>query len=312
ALGWGLGRALSADLALATQQISDLGTERVLRGGARVARPARFAAVAELGQAIEALAERFRIFAAAQERAIEAREAAQRMKGLLFASVSHDLKSPLSAILGLAELVQSEPLDPAQVESLEMVLSRGRELLALIETILDAARVEAGQLALIPQRVPVAELVRAALAKAGDLHGRRDVEVLVDLAEDLPDLEVDPTYGARALGVLVAHAAATAAAAGERLVRLRATVAGPGAAGAPTQPAGPPLLRLDVEHAPSSLRPSLLEDQLAGRSATRGRGLVLALGLARSIVELHGGRVDVGRGPHGAAIASFALPVARD
>src|SRR5205814_7711666 len=111
-----------------------LGTEVVLRGSMEIARPARFEVVARLGRAIEVLAERFRVFAAAHERALEARETAQRMRGLLFASVSHDLKSPLNAILGFAEIVGREPLSPAQKESLLLIETRGRELLALIET----------------------------------------------------------------------------------------------------------------------------------------------------------------------------------
>src|SRR5262249_56857985 len=102
-----------------------------------------------LERAIELLAERFRVFARAQERAILAREAGTRTRGLFFASVSHDLKSPLNAILGFAELVRQDTLTPGQAESLEVIDRRGRELLALIETILDAARVEAGQLALV-------------------------------------------------------------------------------------------------------------------------------------------------------------------
>src|SRR5678815_287025 len=106
------------------------------RGGRLSVRPPRFSVIGELESAIERLAERFRVFARAQERAILAREAATRMRGLFFASVSHDLKSPLNAILGFAELVRLEPLTTGQAESLDVIARRGRELLALIETCL--------------------------------------------------------------------------------------------------------------------------------------------------------------------------------
>src|SRR4030095_2481752 len=149
-LGSMLGTALCRDLRAATRAGRELGTEAVLSGGTRVVRAARFRMVARLGRAIEQLAARFRIFAKAQERSIDARQAAARMRGLFFASVSHDLKSPLNAILGFTELVRhSEELSPGQAESLELIDRRGRELLALIETILDAARVEAGQLSIM-------------------------------------------------------------------------------------------------------------------------------------------------------------------
>ena len=151
-LGALFGRTLADDLAQATRSVRLLGTESVIRGGStQIARPARYALVADLGRAIEELAQRFRVFAAAQERALDARAAAHRMRGLLFASVSHDLKSPLNAVLGFAELVGQGPLTDAQRESLELIQRRGRELLGLIETILDAARVEAGQLELSPR-----------------------------------------------------------------------------------------------------------------------------------------------------------------
>jgi len=175
ALGALFGRALADDLANATRSVRLLGTENVMRGSAQIARPARFAVVADLGRAIEELTERFRVFAGAQERALDARAAAQRMRGLLFASVSHDLKSPLNAILGFAELVSQDELTAAQRESLELITKRGRELLGLIETILDAARVEAGQLNLTPRPTNVGRLVAeggAQGARAGERRGR--------------------------------------------------------------------------------------------------------------------------------------------
>ena len=128
-------------------------------------RAARFRMVARLGQAIEQLAGRFHVFAKAQERSIHARQAAARMRGLFFASVSHDLKSPLNAILGFTELVRRTELSPGQLESLDLIDRRGRELLALIETILDAARVEAGQLSLLLEAAEVTALLEEASIK---------------------------------------------------------------------------------------------------------------------------------------------------
>jgi signal transduction histidine kinase len=170
-LGALFGRALADDLVQATKAVRLLGTENVLRGGKRIGHPARFAVVESLGRAIESLTLRFRVFAAAQERALDARAAAQQMRGLLFASVSHDLKSPLNAILGFAELVSQEPLTAAQRESLQLITRRGRELLGLIETILDAARVEAEQLTLAPRPTEVRTLVSEAIRKAKELAG---------------------------------------------------------------------------------------------------------------------------------------------
>lgn len=300
------GRLLATDLALATQQVSSLGTDMARRGMAKVAGPARFRVVADLGRSVEALAERFRTFAAAQERALEARASAQRMKQLLFASVSHDLKSPLNAILGFAELVRDEPLTQAQLESLDMVSGRGRELMALIETILDAARVEAGQLSLLPRAMKPDHLVQDAVIKARDLHGPKAVELSVEVPTELPRIEIDPTYGARAVAVLVAHAMDTASTVHSRRVRVRASR--PSEA---SDAEGPEMVRLHIEYVAASNTPSLLEAQLQGKLHKQtGRGKVLRLSLARSIIELHRGRVEVGRGSHGAAVVTCWLPIA--
>jgi len=308
AFGLGFGRALADDLVLATEQVASLGTERVLRGKAEVAGPARFATVAALGRAVEALADRFRVFASAHERAIAAKESAQRMKELLFASVSHDLKSPLNAVLGFAELVRDEKLEPAQQESLDLVVSRGRELLRLIETILDAARVEAGQLELGLQPTAVDELVRAALETSRDLCAESQVEVQVAIAPNLPELRVDPAYGARAIGVFLSHATQSAANEPGRTLRLSVDSPTPGSTGESHDAAV--MLRLQIEYPSLAVSPELLEAQLRGESPSAiGRGMVLRLGLARSLVELHGGRVMVERSPRGAAIVACWLPV---
>jgi signal transduction histidine kinase len=299
-LGGVLGRGLSADLAMATHRVRLLGTESVLRGATQIARPARFRLVARLGRAIEVLAERFRIFAGAQERALEAQEAAQRMRGLLFASVSHDLKSPLNAILGFAELVGREELTSPQRESLALISTRGRELLALIESILDTARVEAGQLTLMPRPTEVTALCTDAVRKARELASDAQLEVTMEVAEELPTVPVDPAYAARAIAIVVAHAVRTAAAdpAAHR-VRVRAT-----------RPATPgDKVRIDIEMGSRNTTPAELEALFERRTTSRGRGLTLGLSLARSIMELHGGSVEVEGAPDGAAVVQCWLPL---
>jgi signal transduction histidine kinase len=278
-----------------------LGTETVLRGPPELARPARFGVVRDLGRAIEVLAERFRVFAEAQERAIEAREAAQRMRGLLFASVSHDLKSPLNAILGFAELVGREPLSPAQKESLALIETRGRELLALIETILDAARVEVGQLTLLPRPTDPSIIVREAIRKAYDLASDTEGEAVASIEPDLPAIPVDPLHVTRSIAVVIAHALRAGASPNGKPVWVRADRAAEGA-DAP--------VRVDVEHASAAVTVQEIEGLFARRSTSRARGLTLGLSLARSVIELHGGSVSVRAGADGAPIITVTLSLA--
>jgi signal transduction histidine kinase len=297
------GGMLAHDLEDATRSVRLLGTESVLRGGTRIARPARFALVADLGRAIEELTQRFRVFAAAQERALDGRAAAQRMRGLLFASVSHDLKSPLNAVLGFAELVGQGELTEGQRESLELIERRGRELLGLIETILDAARVEAGQLDLTPRPAQVARLVAEAVRKARDLAGDATAPVAVEVSSGLPAVPADPVYATRALAVIVAHSIRTSSAdGGARPTRVRAVQAAlPGKSGE--------RVLVDVEYGSRDVTRASLEQLFARQASGRGRGLTLGLSLARSVIELHGGAVDVEERSAGGAVCHVWLPL---
>ena len=284
-LGNRLGTSLALDLRSATRNVRELGTDLVVSGmtsGTRILRAARFQVIAKLGSAIEHLAQRFRVFAKAQERAIEARKAAARMRGLFFASVSHDLKSPLNAILGFTELVRkNEPLSAGQAESLNVIEHRGRELLALIETILDAARVEAGQLKLVLDEMDVASLLNEATLKGRELAAEFERPVVIEAAPDVPRLRVDHVRMPRAIATLVAHALRTSEAA---TVRVAASVQ------------DGYLVRVDVELMSNNFNAVRLESMLdPNRDPGVGehRGMALGLRLARAVTELHGGKLVV-------------------
>lgn len=286
-VGLSLGRLLSRDLRMANRGVLTLGTDAALEG-TRVMRPARFRVVIELGEAIELLANRFRLFAQAQERSIDARESATRARGRFFASVSHDLKSPLNAILGFAELCQREPeLNQHQRESLDLIVKRGRELLALIETILDAARVEAGQLRLELGEVHALDLLEAAVSKARELASAEETMVTMEVPPDVPPLVVDELRMSQALATLVGHALRTA----ER-GNLRILVDAEARPGAPTLKRRKVAIHIEVPS--TSFSAQELEAMLSPeRHPGQHRGVALALRLARSIIELHGGALKV-------------------
>jgi signal transduction histidine kinase len=236
------------------------------------------------------------VFARAQERSIDARNAAARTRGMFFASVSHDLKSPLNAILGFTELVrQAQPITPGQAESLTLIERRGRELLALIETILDAARVEAGQLTLVRATVPLAAVLEQAVQKARDLVEDREVQAVVEIGGGVGNIQVDRVQLSRALATFVAYAMREATAPSIRIVALAEL---------------PVWTRLDIE-IPSErfdeVELGALLDPPDRPGAAEHRGLALALRLGRSIVELHGGMVIAFR-RGGAGGFSLLLP----
>ena len=228
-IGTLLARYLVEDLSSATREVRALDTQLIVTEGRGVGYVPRFEIVAELSGSVEKLARRFRVFAQAQERAILLGEATTRLRGLFFASVSHDLKSPLNSILGFTEIVRRhEFLTEGQAESLVVIERSGRELLALIETILDAARVEARQLQLVREAVSVDELVSDIVEKGRHLAGQNSVDVIGDIAPGVGLVEVDRVRFSNALATFVGHAGRSVAGA---LVRL---------SGRPSPPWPPP------------------------------------------------------------------------
>ena len=176
-----------SDIALATREIRRAGVAEVMRGTI-ILHEARFSTVTELLEAIDTLGGIFREFASAQRRAIEAREATERMRGLLLASMSHDLKAPLNAVLGFTELVRRNPLTKEQNESLAIIEQRGRELLVLIDTILDSARVEAGELEVSPAPTLVDDVVMSSVLEARDLSVGSEVQIMGEIQPGIPTL----------------------------------------------------------------------------------------------------------------------------
>jgi signal transduction histidine kinase len=293
AVGTLLGSTLTRDLLAAARGVRALDTRLILQGGARVVGPTRYQVVSDLGNAIEELAGRFRVFAQAQERAITLREAATRMRGLFFASVSHDLKTPLNAILGFAAVIrETEELTDEQEESLAVIERSGRELLALIEMILDAARVEARQLKLLRETVSVGDLMHDIIEKGRYLAGDNPLEVVGDIADGIGLLEVDRVRIASALGTFLGHAGRSTRGA---LIRLHIAPVGADKIGFAIEMPQPPHGG-EVTLSPRASQPTLSGEPLPPVH----RGLALGMGLARSVIELHGGTLTVqDRGPKG-------------
>ena len=96
------------------------------------------------------------------ERAKAAAEKANFSKSEFLSSMSHELRSPLNAILGFAQLMEesdSPPPTPDQKKSLDRMLQAGWHLLTLINEILDLAKIESGKLSLSPESVSLAEVM---------------------------------------------------------------------------------------------------------------------------------------------------------
>lgn len=124
----------------------------------------------------------------------DAAESAARAKDELLAGVSHELRSPLNAVIGLSTVLQRElhgPLTERQRKFIAQIESSGRHLLEVITTILELAKTEAGKLNPVLVDCEVTDVVSDALGVVHDLIVRQELTVAVDVPSDLAPIRVD-------------------------------------------------------------------------------------------------------------------------
>jgi PAS domain S-box-containing protein len=112
-------------------------------------------------------------------RAKEEAERANRTKSDFLAGISHELRTPMNAILGFAQLLDLDDLGGEQGDNVRQILRAGRHLLELITELLDIARIEAGELALSLEPVSVEQLVTEACDLTRPLADQRGVAISI-------------------------------------------------------------------------------------------------------------------------------------
>jgi signal transduction histidine kinase/ActR/RegA family two-component response regulator len=121
------------------------------------------------------VAERTQDLNAAKEDA----ERANRAKNDFLAGISHELRTPMNAILGFAQLLELDGLEGEQEDNVRQILRAGRHLLELITELLDIARIEAGELALSLEAVGLEHLLVEAVDLTRPLAEQHDVTMSV-------------------------------------------------------------------------------------------------------------------------------------
>jgi two-component system sensor histidine kinase KdpD len=224
------------------------------------------------------------------------------MKTAVLRSVSHDLRTPVTAILSAAGTLDPDAPTRANVaEVRELVTEAGRRLWRLIEKLLDLSLLQAGRLSPGVGWCSIEEVLREAVAHTG----REDEIFALSIDPNLPLLQGDPAQLERAFANVLENAAryrgdgpvsVRARAVGER-VRVLVVDQGPGIAPAEQERVFMPFYRVGAGGPPEP-----------GQAAHHGSGLGLAI--AKGFVEVNGGRIAIesvpGQGT--TVVIEFPLP----
>jgi signal transduction histidine kinase/CheY-like chemotaxis protein len=103
--------------------------------------------------------------------------AADVAKSEFLSRMSHELRTPLNAILGFGQVLERGALDEDQAQSVQQILKGGRHLLALIDEVLDIARIDSGNLAISIEAVQVDEVVQETIDLIRPLAERRGITI---------------------------------------------------------------------------------------------------------------------------------------
>ena len=224
---------------------------------------------------------------------------AERMRSALVATVSHELRSPLTAITGYTEtLLNDGPWDSqTQREFLEVVALSAARLSGLVDNLLDAATLEAGALRLQREPVRVERLAERVLQQRRLLAGACTLHL--ETRPGLPLADADPIRVEQVLANLVDNAIKYSPQGGAIRVRIGADKDGMLSITVTDQGSGIP-----ADHLPH-LFDRFYRVETSGRST---RGVGLGLYICRSLVESHGGRIWVDSEPGRGSTFGFTLP----
>ena len=305
ALASALGLLLAAALARRiSRPLADLtGAATALRGG-DLSNPIAFdtgvSEVALVGEALEAAR-------ADLQRTLAELRQEKALTDHFLASVSHEFRTPLTAVAASVELLidQADALSPAELHELLGTLHLGvLNLHKLVDNLLESASIEAGRFRVRPRPADLGEIIAAAAATMQPLLDRHGQRLVVKLPADTPMVLADPRRMVQVLVNLLSNASHAQHGLAESEITVSAALEGG-------------VVRVLVADQGPGIAPQQRAELLKGRrffalsaGADSGApaGFGLGLSVVKAIVESHHGQWGIDDGPGGGAVVWFTLP----
>lgn len=242
----------------------------------------------------------------AVRQALRETQEAARQKGAFLAAMSHELKTPLNAVIGFSDLMRQELFGPIENERYRSyvgdVHENGLRLLAMINSILDFSRIEGGLLDLDENIICVADAVAAARDEM-TASGREAAAIHLQVPPDLPLLRADPKRLHQILMHLLSNAAKFTSRNGR--IEIAAKIAVDGGLALVIRDTG-------IGMASSLIRGALEPfKQLDAGLERRFEGLGLGLPLANALMHLHGGSLAIHSEPGRGTTVNLNFPAER-
>ena len=218
----------------------------------------------------------------------EAAEAASQAKSAFLAKMSHDLRTPISAIIGMSDLLTDSDPSPRRATGLSKIRTAARSLLGIINDMLDLATIEAGKLRLDRVELRLAEVRETVAAVILPLASKKGVRFEIRLSDGIPPVLIgDPGRLSQVLINLCGNAVAATPAGG--MVTVQAEVLRREAT------------RVRLTFSVIDSGPGIPEDQkedlfvpfVRGKTPSTQRGSGLGLAICRELTEMMGGRIWV-------------------
>lgn len=218
--------------------------------------------------------------------------------------MSHELRTPLNAIIGFSEIMMNElagPLGHASYKDYSRdILTSGQHLLDMINDILDMAKIEAGKMTITPQPIDPVDPVDAAMRMIRRKAEEKEIELILDAAHNLPDIDADH----RAIRQMVLNLVSNAIKFTDRggRITVRVEQSGPEIHFAVTDTG----IGIPAEDISRLGQPFEQVSKTKDRN-TDGTGLGLAL--TKSFAEMHGGRLTLSSVYGEGTTVAFYLPI---